>query len=245
MPPPFVLLEEPLEGGGTGDVVALPDDRREHLERVLRLSHGSRLQVTDGRGRVASGVLRPAGVELAAAPRFEPRPAPDIVAMHALPKGRKLDEVVRLLTELGVARILPVAAERSVVRLEGDKAAKAATRWQAVADAALEQSRREWRCEVAEPVALESALAGLGETTRIVAHVGATAGLGEVLAPGPQPRDGVVVAVGPEGGWGPDDLSAFRSAGFASVSLGPTVLRTEHAAGVITSVVAYILGRLH
>lgn len=242
---PFVTLGVSLADRGPGEVVPLPSDEHGHLRKVLRLGDGAPLEVADGAGWSATGELVGDDVRLTSVARFEPRPRPALVVIHALPKGRKLDEVVRLLTELGVDRIVPAETDHSVVRLRGDKGVRAAERWRSVASAAGNQSRRAWRCEVDLPRPLDAALDALAPLGGgLVAQVGAERSVGqglEVLGADP---GAVVLAVGPEGGWSEEEVEMLTGRALVPVTLGPTVLRTEHAASVLTAIAGYILGRL-
>ncbi|MCU1376655.1 MAG: Ribosomal small subunit methyltransferase, partial [Actinomycetia bacterium] len=127
------------------DVAApvLDDDDRHHLERVLRLRDGEAVTVADGRGGwracvfVAGGSLRPE-----ADVTHVPAPHPPIAVAFALTKGEKPETAVLKLTELGVDRIVPFAAGRSVARWDGDRAAKHVARLRKVAREAAMQSRR-------------------------------------------------------------------------------------------------------
>ena len=248
MPDPYVLLDAgALEGVGAGTVVALDPETDRHLRRVLRLDAGAPLTVGDGAGALAPGHLQREGIALDGEAVHEPRARPLLHVVHALPKGRKLDEVVRTLTELGVDRITPVGSGRSVVRLEGDRATRAQQRWDAVARSAVMQSRRAWVPRIDVPAPLEEVVAGLGPVRGVVAHVGASAPLrsvADLLAELADVGDVVVLAVGPEGGWTDGEVGGLAAAGLEGVSLGPTVLRTEHAAVVLTTLVCYLAGRI-
>ena len=134
------------------------------------------------------------------------------------------DRAVEVLTEIGVARIVPWAASRSVAVWRGDRAAKSLAKWQATAREAAKQARRAWFPEVA-PLA----------TTADVASLIADAPLALVLheegaeaLPADVP-DRVVLVVGPEGGLAPEELAAFADAGASTVRLGAEVLRTSTA----------------
>ena len=247
MPDPYVLLTPgALDGLAPRDVVVPDDDADRHLRTVLRLRPGAAVQVGDGAGTTVAGVLRDDAIELADTPVHTPRARPRLRVVHALPKGRKLDEVVRTLTELGVDRITPVSSARSVVRLEGAKADRARQRWRAVARSAVTQSRRAWLPDIDAPADLDRWLAGVDHLDGVVAHVGARASLRSVMAPFARTAGEVVelcLAVGPEGGWTDEEADALAVAGLAVVGLGPTVLRTEHAASALTAVAAYALGR--
>ncbi len=129
-------------------------------------------------------------------------------------KGDRPEWAVQKLTELGVDRIVPLAAARSVVRWTGDRGAAAVERWRRVAREAAMQSRRSWLPVVDPAVAFGVASGWPGAALAVAGG-------------DPPSLDHPVVLVGPEGGWDP---SAELGAGLPTVGLGPNVLRTETAA---------------
>lgn len=237
MPRPFVHVDVRLDGVTAGASVALPDDAVHHLRGVLRLEPGDPVVLTDGAGATLAARLERDVAVATADVRRRPARRPAIHVLQAIPKGRRLDDVVRTCTELGVDRITPVRAERSVPRLHGGRATKAVGRWQAVARAAAEQARNPWRPRVDAPATLGRL--DLAGASVLVAHVGA-GGLRSALAALPRHAPRVACAIGPEGGWTDDELAALDG---RTVGLGPTVLRTEHAAAALVAVVAHHLGR--
>ena len=204
--------------GGAGEsALALPDDVAHHLLHVLRLRAGDVVTATDGRGgwRPTRLVTGGAGLEPTAASLFVPRPRPPVGVGFALTKGDKPELVVQKLTELGVDRIVPFVAERSVVSWDPTKAERNVARWRAVAREALRQSRQVWEPQVA-------AVGTFAEVCR-EPHGIVRADLG---GDPPDPERHHLVLVGPEGGWS----SAERGAAVATVSLGLSILRAETAA---------------
>lgn len=245
---PYVHVATSLIDAEVGTVVALSEQEQHHLVRVLRLQEGARVQVADGSGSSAGGRLVNAAVEVTSPPVREPIAIPELWVAQALPKGRKLDEVIQQLTELGVDGIAPVVAERSITRPAGGKYPRLVERWEAVARAASEQSRRPRRPRVCAPRPFETLLKEEFNGDR--SGVGLLADpsgapLPTVLAElGARPRiDRLVLVVGPEGGFTPAELAAFDAIGGLRVGLGPTVLRTEHAAAAGAAVIQAVLGR--
>lgn len=241
---PHVLVAGGLEDVMEGRALPLPDATSHHLRRVLRLTDGAELSVTDGVGRAFDAVLSGTGVRPVGTVRVSPPPSPRLVLAQALSKGRRAEDAVRVACELGVDRVVPVVAARTQGRPDGSAGEGIVARWDAVAVAALEQSRGAWRARVDAPVPV----ARLGEeapgTLRLVTVPGATPlpeAIGAALAAG-LPTD-VVVAVGPEGGWTAEEVRALTGSGWLGVGLGPSVLRTEHAGPVAVSVLAALLGR--
>lgn len=223
-----------------GDRAVLREDDVRHLTTVLRARPGELVSVSDGRGSIWQGRLAggdPGVVELQQ--RWDvPRARPAITVIHALPKARKLDDVVQRLTEIGVERIVPVHSERSMVRLDPAKAPKAWARWQAVAYAAAKQSRRAWLPVVA-PVATW-AEAFPQEAVGVVLWEESETPLRDVVAALPD-ADEILLAIGPEGGLTEAEVAAT---GLPHASLGATVLRTETAALVAVAAVGFALDRL-
>lgn len=220
--------------------VTLHGDEARHLATVLRAAPGDPVSLADNTGALyqARVVEVGEGVRCAVTDRYDPAPPrPGLTVVHALPKGRKLDEVVTRLSEIGVDRLVPVHAARSQVVLRGDKAARVVGRWRSVALAAAKQSRRVRLLEIDDVGEWAEAFDGAVGT---VLWAQADAGLPTVLA-GLPPADQLVLAVGPEGGLTVEEVAAT---GLPAARLGPTILRTETAALVAASVVLAAVGRL-
>lgn len=240
---PFVLVEDALEDLGPGAVVRLSDDRVRHLRTVLRRDDGAELELTDGRGRVAGAVLAGDGARLDARPRVVPAPRPAIVVHHAVPKGRALDEVVRTLAELGVARVQPVITDHTEARPTGDRAHSVGDRLRAVAESALQQAQSAHLCMVGDPAPLDVTLREHpGKTVRLAAHPDASTTLGGRMAT-VGPEHPIHLLVGPEGGLSDRELGGLSEAHWTPVRAGRTVLRTVHAATVLTAAVLAFSGR--
>jgi 16S rRNA (uracil1498-N3)-methyltransferase len=215
---------------------------RHYLGEVLRLPVGAAVEVFDGRGGRYAGRLE-AGLEaVALGPREDARGAgAEIALLFALAKGEKTDLVVQKATELGAARIVPFAADRSVVRLDGERAGERARRWRRIAEEAARQCGRADVPDVAAPLPLEDALASLAPgAIPVVFHPGG-APLAELPAPGP---GGLAAVVGPEGGLTEAELAACERAGARRAGLGPRVLRAETAAIVAVALLQARFGDL-
>ncbi|MFA6299949.1 MAG: 16S rRNA (uracil(1498)-N(3))-methyltransferase [Nocardioides sp.] len=226
-----VHLVPSLAGVPPGATVTVEGDEAHHAVAVRRLRVGESVVLTDGVGRSVTGAVASTGkrvftVEVAAAEEV-PRPSPSFVVVQALPKGDRGELAVEVLTEVGVDRVVPWAAARSVAVWKGERAAKSLARWRSTAREAAKQARRPWHPEVTE-------LASTTDVVRLVAdadlavvlHEAATAPLAGLDVP----RSGVVVVVvGPEGGLTDDEVTALVDAGAVSVRLGSEVLRTSTA----------------
>ena len=196
---------------------------RHHLLKVLRLRAGEVVTVSDGAGRwrwcrFAAGAGSGPGLEPVGDVESDPRPSPPVAVGFALTKGAKPELAVQKLTELGVDRIGPFSAERSVVRWSPEQAAGHVERWQRVAREAAMQSRRTWLPDIADVATFADLVARPGTA---------------LAAPGggpPSPAVHALVLVGPEGGWSEAELDEAAAHGCPSVGLGRHVLRAETAA---------------
>jgi 16S rRNA (uracil1498-N3)-methyltransferase len=217
----------------------LGPEARRYLADVLRLAPGAALEVFDGRGGRYAATIGPGFQDLVLGPREVAPAAPlELALLVALAKGEKMELVVQKATELGVARILPFEAERSVVRLEPEKGEERAARWRRIAAEAARQCGRADVPEVAAPVDLGRALGALAPGTRVF-----------VFHPGGGKLDGAAPAaaaavVGPEGGLTDDEVAACERAGASRAALGPRVLRAETAAIVAVALLQARFGDL-
>ncbi len=230
------------------------DDFR-YLARALRLARGDEVTLFDGEGREAHAQVESVDgiigflVLHVAEPTVRARAASGarLTLLCALLKGEKMDLVVQKACELGAARLVPVAAARAVVKLEGARGLARVERWRKIAREAARQCGRADVMEVAEVASLEAALAAAPEGARFVFHEGArTSPLAAALSAGPSratPAE-VVAMVGPEGGFDAAEVEAARLHGFAPVGLGPRVLRAETAALAVLAVLGWTLGDL-
>ncbi|GAA1478935.1 16S rRNA (uracil(1498)-N(3))-methyltransferase [Nocardioides aestuarii] len=214
-----------------GDDVEVTGDEAHHAVAVRRVRAGERLQLTDGAGTLVEGAVRATGKRQLTLTvddlRRVPRTEPELVVVQALPKGDRGELAVEVLTEVGVARIVPWAAERSVAVWKGERAVKSLARWRSTAREATKQARRSWLAEVDE-LALTGDVLELieGADLAVVLHEAETAALADVEVP---VAGRLVVVVGPEGGLTDEEVGAFAEAGAVPVRLGAEVLRTSTA----------------
>jgi 16S rRNA (uracil1498-N3)-methyltransferase len=219
-----------------GAIVELPRETASHLAKVLRARSGDPLILFSGDGREYAGA-----VESVRGPRVTAsvgdgaevdRESPLAVTLvQCVPRGDRMDFIVQKATELGVTQIIPVLSQRSVVRLDAAQAESKAAHWRAVVINACEQCGRNRVPAIAAPVPLieylgSSAAAAAGSpAARLVLEPDLEAAAAPTAL-----ETAAHVAVGPEGGFGDEELEAFRIAGFRRLRLGPRILRTETAA---------------
>ena len=222
-------IDQPLAAGVELD---LPEDIANHLVRVMRLGTGDGCVLFNGDGHDYSAELvevgkRHARVRIGAVQAVDNESPLRITLVQGIARGEKMDLILQKATELGVAAFVPVNSERSEVRLEGERAAKRVAHWRSVVASACGQSGRAWIPAVAAPENLARACAALpADSLRLCLDPRGQWTLATLPA---APAGGIVVAIGPEGGWSPRDLAQLEQAGFAGLQLGPRVLRTETA----------------
>ena len=234
-----VFVEGELQ---SGSVVELPRETGAHLAKVLRARSGDEVVLFNGDGREFTGAVEKVqGSRVSAsigAARAIDRESPfQLTLVQCVPRGDRMDFIVQKATELGVVRIIPVLSQRSVVRLDEGQAASKQLHWRAVAVSACEQCGRNRLPSVAAPQPLLNylgALAQANESLRLVleperAHR-TERGAQSIDIASSQSVSLAEIAIGPEGGFAPEELEAFDLSSFSRVSLGPRVLRTETAA---------------
>ncbi|HEX4151167.1 MAG TPA: 16S rRNA (uracil(1498)-N(3))-methyltransferase [Steroidobacteraceae bacterium] len=233
-----VFVDAPLT---SGTLIELPAAAALHLAKVLRARGGDEIVLFTGDGReFAASVESIRGSRVTAAvgeARAVNCESPLAVTLvQCMARADRMDVIVQKTTELGVARIVPVLSRRSVVRLDAAQGASKLEHWRAIAVAACEQCGR-------------NRLPAIDLPRPLLHHLGEAPPPGPrlVLDPDAPGRDAAVdigasveIAIGPEGGFDPEELEAFRVAGFERVALGPRVLRTETAA---IAALAWLQGR--
>jgi 16S rRNA (uracil1498-N3)-methyltransferase len=227
---------EPAElAGGEGAEVRLVGARARRLREVLRLRAGATLAVFDGAGqereaRVCS--MAGSSVTLALGRALEPVPEPPVpvVLVCAFPRASRGDWLVEKATELGVAQIVPVDADRSVMH----PGAGRFERWQRIAVEAAEQCGRSIVPLVGgEPPA---------DALPVVGDPEAPLTIREHFAMRERMPRAVALHIGPEGGWTPAEIEAFDERGAVRCSLGPRLMRVETAAIVAAAQLLEVTG---
>ncbi|WP_306370472.1 16S rRNA (uracil(1498)-N(3))-methyltransferase [Nocardiopsis sp. CC223A] len=245
MTPPVFLADT---ADLAADTVTLTGPEGHHAAAVRRLRPGEAVDLSDGRGlRLRCTVVdtgRDHIVCRVLERTREPAPRPRLTVVQALAKGDRGETAVEMMTEAGVDAIVPWAAERSITRWKGDRAAKSLAKWRATAREAAKQARRARLPEVSEradraAVADLLAAADLG----VVLHEDAALRLSQVRVPDDGDGAGVVLVVGPEGGFSDAELDAFDAAGAVRALLGPDVLRTSTAGVAALAVLQARTGR--
>ena len=227
----------------SGDRAALVGEHADHLVRVLRARVGQEFNVATGevvrRGRITFVSIEDKRVEFDLGEDVSSAGLAEITLVLAVFKFDRMEWAIEKCTELGVSRIVPVIARRTVSHL-GAASLKRVERWQRIARQAAEQSRRAGPPEIAAPIKVAEVLNFPGASRIVLAESEERTLLRDVVKPDAA-NPGVALAVGPEGGWTEGELQSFQLAGWTSVSLGATILRAETAAMAATAIVASAL----
>lgn len=223
-----VFVDEPL---ATGREVRLGAGAAAHVSRVLRLADGDELTLFDGRGGEYLATLLESRGTVARVRVGEHRPIEresplGITLAQGVSRGERMDWVVQKATELGVAAIVPLLTERSVVRWDAVQSARKREHWRGIVISACEQSGRNRLPELPAPQPLDRWLAAPSAGgARIMLDPAAQTGLHSLGS-----TSSVTLLIGPEGGLTPAEHALAARGGFTSMRLGPRILRTETAA---------------
>jgi len=221
---------------------ALTGAHADHLVRVLRARTGQEFDIVADavirRGRVAR--ISDGRVEFELGEEIPAEPASlQLTLLLAIFKFDRMEWAIEKCTELGVTRIVPLIARRTDSHLVS-ASAKRVERWRRIAVQAAEQSRRASPPEIPDPIKLQAALTIPAKLKIVLSEAEEQAHLRDMCS---GCEGGVLLAIGPEGGWTEDELSHFQNDDWVSVSLGSTILRAETAAIAATAITMASLSR--
>jgi len=229
----------------SGKGVGLPEQAGLHLTRVLRLGEGAPVTLFDGSGGEYAGTLERDGKKIWARvgthSAIERESPLAVTLIQGVARGERMDLIIQKATELGVTRIVPVFAERSVVKVDANKGARKLEHWRSIAISACEQCGRNRVPDVTEPAPLGDAVRALeaGSACYLLA-----AGAQDSLATAVRRDIGkpVVLMIGPEGGLADAERDFAGAHGFTACSMGPRTLRTETAGLAALAILQTIAG---
>jgi 16S rRNA (uracil1498-N3)-methyltransferase len=219
------------------------------MARVLRLKAGSEVILTDADGAQLSGVIAEVGAKSLTVliNQRESAPAAEegglrVTLYQGLPKGEKLDLILQKCTELGVSELVTFDAERSIVKLRGERSAGRLERCEKIVQEAARQSGRRTPPKVVIGGNLDAVLREARHEVKLLLWEGEqTTRLRDVFA-GHQAPESVGIVVGPEGGLAPEEVKQALACGYTPVSLGKRILRTETAGLAMLSILQFHWG---
>jgi len=227
-----------------GQNVSLSADEAHHASTVARLGRGETTLVSDGDGTCATArvsEITPGRVTLEVLEsEFQEPSQPELWLVQALAKGDRDETAIQMACELGVDRVFPFQAARSISVWRGDKVAKGHARWVKIVTEASKQSLRARIPEVVELATLGTLVELATECELVVLDPDADNRLSDFTPQGTKP---VVIVVGPEGGLDPREVQTLVGAGAVALKLGDTVLRTSSAGPAALAVMNVVVGR--
>jgi 16S rRNA (uracil1498-N3)-methyltransferase len=220
--------------GNLTSPVQLSDAESHHLVLVRRAKAGEAVTILDGRGHTATGRLVKADSRRALVDidniRTMPRTCAPLWLAQAMPLGKTMDTIVQKAAELGAERIIPLCTERSELRMDAERTAHKLEKWRQAAVEAVKQCGNPFLPAIDSPMTIAELVRLPLPTARAVCSLEADARAWLPFITTSDTRIGLVTAIGPEGDFTPAEYAALREAGFAPVSLGPLVLRSDTAA---------------
>lgn len=229
-------------------IITGPDVK--HIRTVLRMAPGDQLTLLNGRGMVYQAEICEINKEevlcrIVNCASGVGEPTLKVTLVQGLPKGDKMESIIQKCTELGVHRIIPLAAARSVVKLDAKKAAERQERWQRVALEAAKQCRRPSVPEVKQLSSWEDILNNLPAGALLILpwEEETAQSLRTLLQRVEKPTE-VYLFIGPEGGFDTAEVTTARERGCHLVTLGERILRTETASPAVLTMVLYHFAEL-
>ncbi len=229
-----------------GDILTLEGDAARHVAKSLRMQAGDMLTVTDGSGTdygcMIKSVTRDAvTLEVCYQQAAQSEPTCHVTIYQGVPKGQKMEDIIQKCTEIGVSRIVPVLTERSVSRPDSARADKKSQRYNRIALEAAQQSGRGVVPVIDEQCTLAQAVAADNAKKKIVFYEGGGEHIADIVAPD---DTDVSIYIGPEGGFGSDEIDILTAAGAVRATLGPRILRTQTAPVAALTAVMLLTGNM-
>jgi 16S rRNA (uracil1498-N3)-methyltransferase len=237
-------LVDPATVLAVGAFVILDGAEGRHAATVSRIRVGEALRVGNGQGDIGVGSVTSTGKDCLTL-RIDhlevgTRHSPELVLIQALAKTDRDERAVEMATELGVDRVIPWMAERSISRWDESKAEKGRQKWQAIAREASKQSIRAYVPAIDPVCSTVSMLSDFSPAQLLVLDPTGDVSLSAAVLD----TSIVAMVVGPEGGIAEAELARFRAAGAQIVTMGANVLRTSTAGPAAIAVLNARLGRL-
>ncbi len=251
----FIIAASQIDWNNKSGFIAGSD--MHHIVDVLRLSAGSKISVSDGRGKRYTAMIQKImenQVDISLHEMIATSESARILPVklvQGVAKGSKMDWIIQKNTEMGIAAIQPITTQFTVVKYPTEQdAVKKQDRWQKIATEASKQSKRTTIPFIEKPIPLEAYIKDSrkmeGRWLRLLAYEKESGiSLRELIAPDAlRNYEGVELWIGPEGGFSQEEIEIVKEAGLQTIGLGPRILRTETAGIALLAVVLYEMGVL-
>lgn len=219
-----------------------------HLRTVLRAEIGDSLTLCDTAGTVYSCTITEISKDritcgIGGSEDCPSEPRVPVILLQGVPKGEKMEFIIQKCVELGINGIIPVVTERTVVKFETKQdAAKKVARWQKIAAEASKQSGRGIVPFIGDVVKFRDAFRDIGGGLKIIPYENEHETTLKSLLKEGLPADKIYVFIGPEGGFSMQEIETAEEEGFAPVTLGNRILRTETAGMAALAAIRYEIG---
>lgn len=230
-------------------VVVIRQSEAHHVKNVLRLNPGDSIKLFDGNGFEYEAVIKEMSVakvtvEIRNKIWATLRSGVQIVVAQAFLKEKKMDELVRKLCELGVARWIPFFSQRAIARPDANRLAGRARRWHRIAAEALKQCRRVDLPEISAALSLDEVLefSKTCDLSIVFWENESTPLRSDIESNEKHPVKKILLMLGPEGGFTPQEVEMAQNSGFVVAGLGPRILRAETATLAAVTLVQYLFG---
>ncbi|MCP4117357.1 MAG: 16S rRNA (uracil(1498)-N(3))-methyltransferase [Desulfobacteraceae bacterium] len=234
----------------SGNEATITGQDAKHLATVLRLKPGDRVELVDGKGTKATAELQSVTPGLASLSIVDKSEAESESPVHitiaqGMLKDKKMDMLIRHLTELGICEWQPFFSSRSIPKPDAKRLKSRMERWNRISREALKQCGRSMVPVIGEPLRFTDLLARATEfDERIAFWENATAPIGGIQHQDRPAVKRIIVLIGPEGGFSKDEIEEAKKNGFNSFSLGPRILRAETASITSAALVQHLFGDL-
>ncbi len=221
-----------------------------HIRKVLRLSPGEGIFVLDGHGNEYEAVIQEihddhVSIQIIKQTISQTESPLQIAVYQSFLKEKKMDVLVRMLTEIGISAWIPVFSHRSVPRPDEKRQMQRLERWKEIALQSIKQCRRAAPPEILPPIPFDQVVFdSKGADLKLIFYENASQSLKAFIAPEIKKPSKIVLLLGPEGGFTQKENDSAITAGFTSVSLGPRILRAETAAVAACVIIQHLFGDL-
>ena len=242
----YFFIDKPVLAGER--VIIRGSDVR-HIRNVLRLSRGDRIGLLDGRGNSSMAQINSIKPDSVTVEVLSCRPAPDgpvveLIVAQAYLKDKKMDDLIRQMTELGTTVWMPFCASRSVSRPDNRRLRARLERWRKITRESLKQCRRGRAMDIEPADSFDDVLLRAKPCDLRIMFWENEARLldfNEMTPRGIEIKQ-IIAVLGPEGGFSPTEVDMAKANGFITVGLGPRTLRTETATVAATALLQYLYG---
>ena len=233
----------------TGSKAVVKSSDAHHIKNVLRLKPGDKIGLFDGTGlnyETRITTLLPKSIEVSVIRSFPSitESSVQITVAQALLKDRKMDLLVRQLTELGITSWIPFIAKRSVPKPDKKRLSARTERWKKITKEAVKQCKRCCPLKIGAIVSFEEVLnLGKDSDLKIVFWEEESKPVNlELLASNAKPVEKIFILLGPEGGFSSEEVETARASAFITAALGPRILRAETATIAACTLLQYLFG---